>query len=473
MKRRFRKFLTSALAVMMAVSVFAPAGAFADTAANAAVADGTYSIPVKLMHAYQNQESMGNNSLRQVGKLEVTEGKGKLTLSFKPMEFANLSGYLMEFNRITSFTPGTGGSPELSEHWEKAEPEVLSFFDVVDRYNAENSEDPRCAGKKYMKTAVMDIDLPEAADETTYTWIQVYVPVMGELAQGEQAARLQLDFSKLEKWEEPSVELNQTSASLTEGQSLQLKAAVSGSGDGEVVWSSSSDSVASVSGSGLVNAKKAGTAVITAEANNAQAICELTVKAKNMPVTAPKAPTGIKAAGAGYNKVKISWGKVSGASGYSVYQYNSSSKKYTLIANTTASSYTKSGLNCGAFYRFRVAAYKVSSDKKVYGAYSRVVSAKPILPAPKSVKAKAGKKSARVSWAKTAGASGYKVYRATKKKGKYKAVKTIKNGRTVKFTNKKLKKGRKYFYKVKAYRNVGKKKVYSSFTGKAAAVKVR
>lgn len=67
MKRRFRKFLTSALAVMMAVSVFAPAGAFADTAANAAVADGTYSIPVKLMHAYQNQESMGNNSLRQYG----------------------------------------------------------------------------------------------------------------------------------------------------------------------------------------------------------------------------------------------------------------------------------------------------------------------------------------------------------------------------------------------------------------------
>ena len=134
MKRRFRKFLTSALAVMMAVSVFAPAGAFADTAANAAVADGTYSIPVKLMHAYQNQESMGNNSLRQVGKLEVTEGKGKLTLSFKPTEFANLSGYLMEFNRITSFTPGTGGSPDLSEHWEKAEPEVLSCFFFVVRY---------------------------------------------------------------------------------------------------------------------------------------------------------------------------------------------------------------------------------------------------------------------------------------------------------------------------------------------------
>lgn len=65
------------------------------------------------------------------------------------------------------------------------------------------------------------------------------------------------------------------------------------------------------------------------------------------------------------------------------------------------------------------------------------------------VKAKALKKhKAKITWKKLAEVSGYKVYRATKKKGKYRLIKTIKNGKTVKFTNKKLKKGKQYFYKV-------------------------
>ena len=72
------------------------------------------------------------------------------------------------------------------------------------------------------------------------------------------------------------------------------------------------------------------------------------------------------------------------------------------------------------------------------------------------VKLTAKKKAMKVAWKKTAGASGYKVYRATSKKGKYKCVKTA-SAKTTSFTNKKLKKNKKYYYKVCAFVKSGKK----------------
>lgn len=86
----------------------------------------------------------------------------------------------------------------------------------------------------------------------------------------------------------------------------------------------------------------------------------------------------------------------------------------------------------------------------------------------KKLKAKnlAGKK-VRLSWKKVNGASGYKVYRATKKNGKYTLVKTIKNVKTVKFTDKKVKKNKTYYYKVSAYKKVAKKIVKGTASAKA------
>ena len=55
----------------------------------------------------------------------------------------------------------------------------------------------------------------------------------------------------------------------------------------------------------------------------------------------------------------------------------------------------------------------------------------------------------------TRAVTGYKIYRATKKNGKYKLIKTIKKAGTLKYTDKKLKKGRKYYYKVRTYTKIG------------------
>ena len=89
----------------------------------------------------------------------------------------------------------------------------------------------------------------------------------------------------------------------------------------------------------------------------------------------------------------------------------------------------------------------------------------------KKLKAKnlAGKK-VKLSWKKVNGASGYKVYRATKKNGKYTLVKTIKNAKTVKFTDKKVKKNKTYYYKVSAYKTIAKKVVKGAASSKIKVV---
>lgn len=57
-----------------------------------------------------------------------------------------------------------------------------------------------------------------------------------------------------------------------------------------------------------------------------------------------------------------------------------------------------------------------------------------------------------LSWNKVSGASGYEIYRADSKKGAYRKIKTITNGDTCTFKNKKLKFNRKYYYKVRAFK---------------------
>ena len=88
-----------------------------------------------------------------------------------------------------------------------------------------------------------------------------------------------------------------------------------------------------------------------------------------------------------------------------------------------------------------------------------------------SVKNTKGRK-AVLKWKKVKNADGYVVYRATKKNGKYAAVKTINKGKTVTFTNKKLKKGKTYYYKIKAYKKVNGKKALGQFSA-VKSVKIK
>ena len=76
----------------------------------------------------------------------------------------------------------------------------------------------------------------------------------------------------------------------------------------------------------------------------------------------------------------------------------------------------------------------------------------------------AGEGQVTVKWKKIKKAKGYQVYRSMKKKGTYKRIATIEKGSRVKYINKKLKKGKRYYFKVRAYTKTGGKKVYSKYS---------
>lgn len=199
----------------------------------------------------------------------------------------------------------------------------------------------------------------------------------------------------------------------------------------------------------------------------------LKIDSSNQQSTTLSKPT-VKASSSSYNSNKLSWNKVKGASGYEVLRATSKTGTYKLVKTITSGStvsYTDTKLATGKTYYYKVRAYRTVDKKRVYSSYSSIVSAKPVLKTP-SVKLTSGSKKATIKWEKISGASGYEVYRATSKSGKYSKIKTITKNSTVSYVNSSLTKNKTYYYKVRAYRTVNGKKIYSSYSV-AKSVKVK
>lgn len=76
----------------------------------------------------------------------------------------------------------------------------------------------------------------------------------------------------------------------------------------------------------------------------------------------------------GKSKVRLSWKKVNGASGYEIFMKtgNGKYKKIKTVGKTKTVSFTKTRLNSKKSYSFKIRAYVKVDGVKVYGAYSSV-----------------------------------------------------------------------------------------------------
>ncbi len=174
----------------------------------------------------------------------------------------------------------------------------------------------------------------------------------------------------------------------------------------------------------------------------------------------------LKASSVKKTSIKLTWSGVDGAKKYRVYQYIDG--KWKKIKTTSKTSYTVEELKSGTKYKFKVRAI-INSDIK--GSYSSVLETQTKLNTP-SVTLKSGSEKAIVSWKEVTGASGYEIVYSTSSKMTNTKKTTVKKGSTVKKTIKKLKKGKKYYFKVRAYTIVNGEKVYSSWSGvKSISVK--
>ena len=165
------------------------------------------------------------------------------------------------------------------------------------------------------------------------------------------------------------------------------------------------------------------------------------------------------------DSLTISWDKIDNVTGYKVYRYDVKTESYKLIktiSDASTTSYTNSKLTSATKYLYKVRSYKIVNNKTHNGDYSSSLAATTKPPTPTVKLTSPSTKKIKLTWTNISSrTTGYNIYMATSKNGTYKNI-----GSTSKksFTKGSLKKGKTYYFKVRAYRTIDGKKVYSSYS---------
>ncbi len=185
-------------------------------------------------------------------------------------------------------------------------------------------------------------------------------------------------------------------------------------------------------------------------------------------VTAPgavKTPTLSAVKETGYT---LSWSKVHGASGYTVYKFSSSTGKFEKIGSTTKTSYTVTGLKTGSRSIYKVGAYTSLNGQSFHGSSSGEISASTLPGVVARIwQAETKPKSYTLRWKKVAGADGYRVFKYDAAKKRYVFFKDTEENR-LSVTG--LKQGKTAKYKVRAFVSIGENMYFSSYSPEFEAI---
>lgn len=168
-----------------------------------------------------------------------------------------------------------------------------------------------------------------------------------------------------------------------------------------------------------------------------------------------KAPTIKSGVSTVSDKLKLTWSKVNGATGYNVYRKLENDKNYKLIKTINGNGnveFTDSGLKCGVKYYYRINGFRTVDSKNYEGLGSKdyLGLTTPAQPALKSAKS-LGYNTISIEWTKVEGATGYDIYRKTT--GTYSKIGTVDKQSTVTFKDEKAVTGARYQYTVRAFYN--------------------
>ena len=159
--------------------------------------------------------------------------------------------------------------------------------------------------------------------------------------------------------------------------------------------------------------------------------------------------------------VKITWKKVNYADRYYIYRFNETERKWERIKRISGNktfSYVDENVKSGKRYYYEVRAYNDGYlsyfDKASFDAIERL--SRPQLSSVTSTKS-----GVKFTWKKVTGADGYIVYRKTGSSGEWKELKTIEDGSKVSYTDKTAKKGKTYYYTVRASKYGSFKSAYN------------
>ena len=182
----------------------------------------------------------------------------------------------------------------------------------------------------------------------------------------------------------------------------------------------------------------------------------------SMTVSVYPAKASVKSITNAKKGLTVTWKKVTGADKYILYRKAGSGayKKYKTVSGAKTS-YVDTGAKNGTTYSYKVCAYAAGLQGK-----NANTKAACRVTAVTAKAAKAGKGKLSVSWKKNSKASGYQIRYSLKSSFSGAKTVTVKSGKT---TTKKLtglKRGKRYYITVRAYKTVKGKKYYSSWSKK-------
>lgn len=387
---------------------------------------GQHSVTVKYKGSYSGSTTLYYEILPPVTKVSVkSTASDSVTLSWTQQ--TGIDGYkIYQYNSSTKkydLVATVNSSATLSYKVNKLSPDTSYKFYVCTFKKADNKTYTGAASNTVTartKPAVPVISVSTSSRSATVKWAK---------AQGAQGYQVYMatgngSFKKVAE----TTSLSKAVTGLTAGNTYYFKVRSYTVQSGKTVYSAFSDISAIV-------------------ATNSPATPTVTVKTSSKSAT-------------------VSWGKITGASGYEVYMSTEKNGTYKKIATTSSTSFVKTGLKAGKTYYFRVRAYAKFSGKTYYSAYSSKKSIKATnTPAQVSnLKLTAGTGSIKLAWDKVPGATRYQIYMSTSKNGTYKRVKTTSS---LSYTKSGLNSGTRYYFKVRAVSNVSGK----TYTGAYSSIK--
>ena len=157
--------------------------------------------------------------------------------------------------------------------------------------------------------------------------------------------------------------------------------------------------------------------------------------------------------------VKLTWKKVSKATGYRVYKIVDGKLK-TIKKSVKTNKYTVEDLTAGETYKFAVKTYRTQNGKTYWSSKYKSVTVKTkAMSTPKKPTATSTKNTVTLKWAEVPGATGYGVYQL--KGEKWTKIKTV-TAKTYKISS--LKENKTYKFKIRPYAKTNKGTVWGKYS---------
>ena len=172
------------------------------------------------------------------------------------------------------------------------------------------------------------------------------------------------------------------------------------------------------------------------------------VSAKTLKTTSI---TAVKATGS--TSVRLEWKAVDGASGYQIYRSTSKDsgyKKVGQVKGKNTKKYEDKTLEAGKTYYYQVRAYKSNSAKNGVASFSKAQKAWTIKQVVFSQITSDSKNQVTLGWKKVSKAQGYDIYRSDESNSGFEKIASISSGSTLTYTDKGVKSGNTYYYKIVA-----------------------